>query len=355
MPVIAAGIMAGSAALGAGASYLGSKKASEAQAAAQANAIAYQQEQIKKAVAELEAVGIPSIDAQKIVLQYPELVGLETFEALPESALSQTYADSGLGAKQREALAMLSERAETGLTAEEAAQRQELMGQLQQAQQARDASILQNMAESGAEPSSGQALAMRLAGSQAATTRAAQEARDLAVQRDRRALEAIAQMGDMAGSMSAADFAQKQTRAMSIDDFNKANAAQKAAVAQRNLALQQQAADAKTAIANQQEQYNKALIQQDYQNRLAKAQSIANAQTGGGVGNMMMSAANTAGSNYAALGQLGAGLGAAGVQAASLYGSKTTPTTTTSSGLTPEEQEALNKTQTSAYATRTTA
>lgn len=319
MTAALAGAMLGSAALGAAAGYFGSKEAAEAQSAAQQAAIAYQAEQVKRAIADLEAVGIPSIEAQQIVLQYPELVGLEKFEALPESQLSQTYADESLTSKQREALAALAERSKTGLTAEELAQRNQLMRSIEAQAQARDASIMQNMAQSGMS-GSGQALAMKIAQGQAAVDRGALEAQNLAAERDRRALEAISQMGSLAGSMSAADFGQKKERAMSIDEFNRLNAQQKAAVAQRNLERQQSVANAKIAAANQQELHNKELIQQRYQNELDKARAMANARTGGGVGQSMFNAASGAGAKYAALGQLGVGLGAAGAQAIGQYG-----------------------------------
>jgi hypothetical protein len=84
MPLIAAGV---STAVGAGANlYLGSK-ARKAQSAAMNEAMAFQQAQIDQAIKDLEAIGVPSVEAQKIAITQfaPELVGLEEkYSDVPE-------------------------------------------------------------------------------------------------------------------------------------------------------------------------------------------------------------------------------------------------------------------------------
>ena len=71
-------------------------------------------------------------------------------------------------------------------------------------------------------------------------------------------------------------------------------------------------------IQNQQETYNKQLLQQDYQNRLAKAQSLANAYTG--AGSQAAAAGATQAANTTAMWQ---GIGQAGAGAAQAYGNYT--------------------------------
>lgn len=257
----------------------GAKKAAAKKAAAAAAALAYQKKQISIAVNELQAVGVPTLEAQKIVMQNPQLAGLEEIIELPKSEVSKIETDAGLSMQQRESLATISDMGEAGLTPEETAQRRTLMRSVSAQSEARDKAISQEMMERG-QTGGGQELAMKLAASQAGAERGAQEASDLSAQANQRALNAIMMKGQLAGDIRSQEFSEKMNKAQAADAITKFNVAQRSDVQNRNLARKQSIMDEKTRLANQQEIYNKELIAKNYQQKLAKAQAIANARLG---------------------------------------------------------------------------
>jgi len=275
-------IMGGAAVVGTGAQlYLGSKARKEQQAAFD-NAMAQQQAQIAQAIKDLEAVGIPSIEAQQIAITQfaPELVGLEEYQALGPSAMEKITPDQALAGKQRLALERLSQISEEGITPIEKAQLDTMLSQVSAEEQAREKAIQRSMAERGMA-GSGQELVARLLSSQSAAQRGAEGTRNLAATTYQRALDALSQSGQMAGQLRGQEFQEQSTKASAADVIARFNAEQRAEIAKRNLERQQASEDLRNQIAREQEQYNKQLIQQDYQNRLAKAQSMASARTGG--------------------------------------------------------------------------
>ena len=76
----------------------------------------------QKAVEELEKVGIPPIEAQRIVLETPELVGLQEVHQLGPSELSAIEEDPRLREAQLKGLTGIEEIAETGVTEAERAE-----------------------------------------------------------------------------------------------------------------------------------------------------------------------------------------------------------------------------------------
>lgn len=236
-------------------------------------------EQVEQAVRELESVGIPSVDAQRIVLQRPDLVGLLEAEELGPTELRKLAEDVELGNVQRQALEQLVERGEVGLTEEDRMAFEELQRQAANQQAAQQATILQQAAQRGALDSGSQLLA-QLTGSQAATTQAQQAGNQMAQAALQQRREALQQAANLASGMSQQQYQRQAREAQAQDVINQFNLANRQDIAARNLAARQQQAQQRADISNRQQMYNKQLLRQDYLDRLAKAQSIAGARTG---------------------------------------------------------------------------
>lgn len=239
------------------------------------------QAQVAQAVSELEAVGVPSVEAQKIAISkyMPEVVGQLDAQELEGTALSDIGVDPRLKEAQTAALNELQTRGETGLTVEDKQKFEELSRDVESAEQARQKAILASMAEQG-NLGSGQELAARLASSQAATDRLSQEGSRLGAEAALGRRQALSQAGQMAGQIRNQDFGEQSRIAQAKDIAAQFNAQQRASTQAQNLQNQQRISDTRSDIQRQQEQYNKALIGQQYDQRMQKAGAISSARTG---------------------------------------------------------------------------
>ena len=226
-------------------------------------------------IARLEAIGIPTIEAQRIALEAPELVGVLEAEVLGPSQFEEVQMDPRLQAAQLAALEDIRGIAEAG--GFDAATRLNLeqgLGRVAGSEQAR----LQQLRE---DPTLGQG--QRLALQTQAVQGAGQAGRDVALQSAAQAQQArMAALGQQANSASGIQQQQlglAGQKASAADTIAQFNAQQRQNVAARNLAERQRIAEAGTAARNQQELYNKALIQQKFQNELAKATGVTGAQS----------------------------------------------------------------------------
>lgn len=333
---ISGGIQAGTSLLG----------ASQANKAAKAG-VAEQKRQFNIAMARLDALGIPSVEAQKILLTDPQLVGelvpeMEQDVADLEAQSAKIETDSRLKAAQMDALAAIQSRSK-GLTPEDEiairSAREDIAGQLA----SQNADITRNMQQRGLG-GAGMELAMKQAGGQSAMRQASEEADRLAALQYQAKMQALQQAGSMAGQMQGQEFSQKAAQAEAADAMAKFNLANQMGIAQRNIAArnaaqagnlaQKQALEAQRASnRNQEEIQNKALLQQKFQNEYQKAtgQNVISGQMG--------SASAQAGANQAAntmgmwsgIGQALGGLGSAYANYAnsnsgnSVVGKNTTP------------------------------
>lgn len=332
LPVIAAAM--GAQALG---SIIGGQQAAKESKAARAQAADF----TNKAIAALEKVGIPSIEAQKIALETPEMV----FNYVPEleqefpelkSQFDQIKTDPRLQQAQVEALAGLQSRADAGLTPEEQAEISALRRGTAQQEAARQASILQNMEQRGLG-GSGAELMSRIASSQAAAQQASVDAEREAALISQRKLEALQQLGSMAQSQQAQQYGQEAQKASALDEIARLNQAARYNIQSSNVGAQRQAQLAqqelkqqlenqRAATANQEQMYNKELQQQRFQNEMAKAGAAASAYTG--AGQQALQAGQTAAANKQAM---WSGIGQAGMGAAQLYGATSKSNTGTKS------------------------
>ena len=226
-------------------------------------------------IARLEAIGIPTIEAQQIALQSPELVGLLEAEALGPSRLEQVEMDPRLQAAQMAALEGITGVAEAGgLDAQSRLNIEQGLGRVAGAEQAR----LQQLRE---DPTLGQG--QRLALQAQAVQGAGQSGKDIALQTAAQAqqarMAALGQQGSMASQMSQQQLALAGQKASAADAIAQFNAQNRQGVSAQNLAQRQSIANQQAATKNQQEMYNKGLIQQQFQNQMAKATGVTGAQS----------------------------------------------------------------------------
>lgn len=248
----------------------------EAQRAAQLQA---------RAVRELEKLGVPSIEAQKVVLEQPELVLSTLEERLGPSAFEEIVPDRQLVESELRALSDLQLAGEEGFTTEDRARMEALRSRVAQDEKARQASILQQMAQRGTLDSGAQ-LAAQLGSSQAATQRAAQEALQMGAQQAQARRGALSQAADLSSRMQGRQFQQAAQKASAKDRISQFNTA----VSARDTAARRQHEQQRANLANKQQLYNKGLVQQQFLNELSKATG-----TVGALGNQAQQAMTSAG------------------------------------------------------------
>jgi hypothetical protein len=284
-------------------------------------------------IARLEAIGIPTIEAQKIALESPELVGLLEAEQLGPSRFEEVSMDPRLQAAQLSALEGITGVAETGLGAADRLALEEIRRQAAGQAQAQRATALQQMQERGTLDSGASLVAQLGAGQQAADMAAMQGMRQ-AAQAQQARMAALGQQGNMAAQMQGQQLSLAGQKASAADAIAQFNAQQRMGVQSQNLAARQNIANQGAATRNQQEMYNKGLIQQQFQNQMAKATGVTGMQSNL-ASNLQQQAAGAQGAQQALYGGLikagatvaGAAIGGpAGATAANtVAGAATTP------------------------------
>lgn len=276
----------------------------------------------------LKDVGVP--DPNMFVAQYgfinPDDV--ETFQPLLESAIQQQETglkdiqlDPQLRQAKMQALQRLQQTGEEGMTLEERAATGQIARQAGAQQAAAQQQVLAQQARRGTL-GSGSALQAQLAASEVGTDQAARAGEALAVERNRRALQAVLEAGGMAGNIEQADYAKQAEAARAQDIINQFNVGQQSGVQQRNVggqnvagmtALQrkQQLQDTEQATKNlQAEQLVKgklaayeadqakrqAIAQQQYNAKMAQAGKAG--QTASAAGGLLSNIASAAGTGY---------------------------------------------------------
>lgn len=265
-----------------------------------------------RAVKELEKIGIPAVEAQKLVLEQPELVMSTLEEKLGSSAMEDIKTDARLQDTQMKSLAELEKAGEEGFTAEDKARFEALRTKIGSDEKGRQATILQQMAQRGALDSGAQ-LAAQLGSSQASAQRASDEATQMAGQQAQARRGALAQAAQTAGQMQQTQFGQQAQQASAQDRISAFNAS----VAARDTGARQQHAQQVAQLANQQQMHNKGLIQQNFQNQMAKATGMVGALGNQAQGMMQQGASqaraaqqDAAGMRQLAIGGASAAMGA---------------------------------------------
>lgn len=299
----------------AGSSILGGLAAGDAQRSAANKAYAAQKESLIKMQEMLESIGIPSIEAQKIVLEAPEYAGDLIVENLGPSALEDIKTDTRLADAQMDALRELQNIGEVGLTPEERAQRAQMLREGAAQNQAQQKQILQSMAERGNLDSGASLIAQLQANAQQGAD-ARRQSEQMAADVAGRRRDAIMRAASMAGNMEQQDFSRQAQQASAADRIAQFNLQNRMRGQERNLDARQQQANVEANIANQQQIDDRGLIQQDYQNRLQRAQSMMGIQ-----GQMGQAQANRALQQGQASAGQAAGIASGIGNAATAYGS----------------------------------
>lgn len=268
----------------------------------------------ERAVRELEKVGVPSIEAQRIALESPELILSTVEERMQRTAMEDIETDSRLAGIQEEYLQDLEQQAKEGMSPEEVARFEALRDRTGADEQARQQSILQSMAQRGALDS-GSMLAARLASSQSSAQNQLAQGREMAAQQSAARRDAAARRAQMATGMEQQQYGQQADLAKSRDAIAQFNTQ----VAARDTAAKQQQARDVADIANRQEMHNKALIQQQFQNQISKASGVSGALGNQAQGYMQRGAATAQASANRAAGSRQLLLG--GISAAGQIGS----------------------------------
>lgn len=290
---------------------LGQKQASDAQA----NAERLRQD----ALAQYAGINIPDEDKMKLALQNYQLQGTLTPEM--EQALSQgptayenIQVDPRLKADQMQALEQMSGLASGQVKPSDVAGFEMARRGAAAEAQAKQGQILQEMQQRG-QAGSGAELLSKLTAAQSAADRQQQAQLQQAQAMQQAREQAISNLANMAGNIRNQDYSQASDLARARDivaqqniansrDVQSRNVAAKNLAAASNLANKQNLSNANVDIANKQQQYNKGLAQQTFNNQMTKASGLAGQYTG------QATAAQQAGADQAAAtGKMAQGLG----------------------------------------------
>lgn len=301
----------------------------------------------QESISQLESAGIPTIEAQQLVLEKYRSAGQLTPEL--EQAISQgpsqmenISTDPREKEAQMQALQQLSDIGQGGgMRLSDQAVANKALGDIQAQERGSREAIAQDLREKS-RYGGGDELAMKLANQQNAATAENQVGLQQAGSAQDRALQAILQSGQLGGQMQGQEFNQKAQQAAAADAIARFNAQNSQEVQQRNIAAKNNAQasnlsnaqniqNANVDMANKQQMYNKSLYQQQYENQLQKAGMAANARAGQ-ASNIMDAGKQTAAAATAA----GKGIGQAGTSIAQYY---TQPEKTKQTYSVPQDEE----------------
>lgn len=287
-----------------------------------------QKKMMKRALAELEKVGLPPDLSGPLLLKEFERAGIYTPELeedlsseVKESTVAQIKEDPALRQAQLEALNSLQQRAKVGLSAEDRAALNQVRSETQRDSEAKRQQILQNMQSRGMG-GSGAELMAQLQSAQGAADQAAAGSDTLMAQAQSRALDALGQSGRMAGDVRNQDFGVEETKARAIDERNRflnensinrqrANVGSLNEAQKLNLAEQQRISTANTQLSNAEAERQNQAKRDLYQDKLdlAKAKSAARVGQAAAAGER----ADRTASQYAGIGSaIGTGISAYG-------------------------------------------
>lgn len=280
----------------------------------------------EQALQEILGISAPDVEQMKLNLTPYQIQGLldsinETAEQQGPSATAGITTDPRLAQAQMQALQKLQDIGSMGITPAEQVQAREMQRQAQAQEAQRQASILQNMKSRGVAGSGAEAAA-RLMSAQNMSNQVASSSDQLRADAFNRALQATAQAGSLGGNIRQQAFSEQDRIASAKDAIANFNAQQRAGAQSRNvaaersrqasnLAARQQIADQNTNMSNQQQQYNKNLLQRDFENRMRRGEAASGAYRGAAqqrqgqadaTGNMWAGIGTGAGQMFAAYG-----------------------------------------------------
>lgn len=301
--------MGASAAIGGIGNYLANKSASE-------RAEMLQNQSLQNWV----KINIPDPEQQKIALQQFVVQGTlnpqmeKAIKADPSQFKDIVISQENRNAQSRALSELQSIGDKGGLRLQDKAALQDALMKQQSTDRSNREAISSEMARRGMG-GSGFDVASRLQAQQGTSDQAARNSLSVAAQAQDRALQAIMGGGDLATKYRTQQFGEDAQRAAAADKINLFNTSNLQDVQQRNIAAQNQAAAANLAakqnIANQntqqsnyQQEYNKKLLQQQYENQAQKAQGMSGQY--GALANTALNQGQQLGNVFSTIGQAGA-------------------------------------------------
>lgn len=270
----------------------------------------------KQALGQYSGAVVPTIDAQTLALQNYQNAGELTPEMQQQIALGNTNmegisTDPRLQAAQMQALEQISGlasgRPQAGDLAGFELARQNVAGEMQ----AQQGKILQDMQQRG-QAGSGAELLAKLKGNQVGAQTLANQQLEQAKAMQAARMQALQQQSTMATNVRGQEYGEQAALANARDQIAKYNAANAQNVSNsnvgaknlaqaQNLQNKQNLSNMNTSTANDQQKYNKNLLQTQFQNQIQKAGGTA-AQLNNQATAAQQQAANTAG-QWAQIGQ----------------------------------------------------
>ncbi len=234
-------------------------------------------------------VDIPKLQQLQVQLQSYREAGLLTPELeqtvyAPESLMGGVSTDPRLKEAQMNALSGLQGMSKTGLNATDKSMLDQIQRNAANSEHAKEQQILQDMQQRG-QGGAGAELASKLSSAQNSANTAASQGLQVGATATQRALEALMNSGQLGGQMRGQEFGEQSQKAQAQDVINQFNARNRQAVINQNVGIQNNAQAANlgnkqdimnknTGVANQQQEANVNAVQNDYYNRLRKAQGI---------------------------------------------------------------------------------
>lgn len=274
LPAVAAGVSIASGIAG----FLSNSSAAE-------RAEALQQEGIQKWI----QLSIPDPAKQKLALEQFVVAGkltpdLERAVKQDPSAFESIVADRGLRESRMRGLRAMEDLGTGKETYEDRAAQQEAMIEENARARGKSKAIMSDLAQRG-QMGSGLELAGRLDQAQADADRAATNS--LGLERDRRArgFQAIESAANMAGDIAEDDYKMASDKARASDAIDAFNTQNLRDVISRNtqiindakkanLEREQAVADKNVGVRNYEQEYNKGLLQKDFNNQVTKTAGI---------------------------------------------------------------------------------
>lgn len=334
-PIVAGAAIAGAATIGG--SVIGGIAANNASKRASRDAAA-QRQRVEDLYMQVE---VPKIADQMIQLQ--EIAKVRELTPAEEqlfqqgqTALSKIQTDPRLKNAQMRALSSLQEiEKQGGLTAEDKMKVAQVQQQVGKAARGAREAIMQRASASGTSGGGAQ-LAAQLSAEQGAADTAAMEGMSTAAGAQQRGLQAIIQGAELAGKTRSQEYGEQAEAAKSQDIINRFNtglgqdwatrkAQREMGADQFNIENEMKRDIMNTQWKNYQEQYNKGLVQQKFENEMAKTKG-ATSQAGEAA-----AATERAGAREAGMwGGIGQAIGGVGSSIGSFVagGSASTPSAT---------------------------
>src|SRR6266700_1863529 len=176
------------------------------------------------ALAQIQAIGAPPNLAQQIILQKFQSAGVLTPEIehninLGVSQVSQIKDNAATTNAQNQALQLIQQRAQGGLSPQDQANLAHIKNQAATSLQGKLQQIQQNAAQRGMG-NSGAALAAQLSAAQGGAQQESEQGMQQGAIASQNALDALRQQGALSGQIRGQDFGENQARAQAADALN---------------------------------------------------------------------------------------------------------------------------------------